>query len=86
VATEGAYFWSLQARKRLRASRRIYYFDTFPELIDPVEEAQLNVRTVRRLWRRSEALDAGGIGEAMESRDVLASVKLQMESYSSTDR
>jgi hypothetical protein len=51
-----------------------------------VEEAQLNVRTVRRLWRRSEALDAGGIGEAMESRDVLASVKLQMESYSSTDR
>jgi len=57
----------------------VLYFDTFPAELDPVEEAALNVRVVRGLWRRSLALEAAGIGAALERRDALASLKLQME-------
>ena len=52
------------------------YFDTFPAKEDPVREAELNVRTVQGMWRRSVALEAAGIGGAMERQDAMAALEL----------
>jgi len=72
---------ALELVHTLRVARwgGVLFFDTFPTEVDPEEEAALNVRTARALWRRSGALEAAGVGVAMKRRDVLASLKLQME-------
>ena len=52
------------------------YFDTFPSNEDPVAEAARNVARVKALWRRSVALDAAGLGDAIAAQDAMASLAL----------
>ncbi len=54
----------------------VLYFDTFPANEDPVAEAARNVARVKALWRRSQALDEAGMGDAIAQHDALAALAL----------
>jgi hypothetical protein len=41
-----------------------------------VAEAELNIRRVKALWRRSERLQAAGIEAAMDAQDAMAALQL----------
>ena len=61
--------------RRQRYAGRLY-FDTFPAREDPVAEAELNIRRVKALWRRSRRLQAAGIEAAMDAQDAMAALLL----------
>ena len=61
--------------RRQRYAGRLY-FDTFPAREDPVAEAELNIRRVKALWRRSRRLQAAGIEAAMDAQDAMAAMLL----------
>lgn len=53
-----------------------WYFDTFPAREDPVREAEMNVRSVQAMWRRSLALQQAGLAEAMQRQDAMAVLEM----------
>ena len=58
------------------------YFDTFPDAsgLDPVAECAANIATVRRLLAVADRLDAdGGLGEAQDRQDAVASQRIVNE-------
>lgn len=52
------------------------YFDTFPRNEDPVREAQLNIRRVKRIYAQAAALEKANLQLALDSHDALAVLEL----------
>lgn len=52
------------------------YFDTFPRLEDPVREAELNIRQLRRFWDIARGIDSGRVASAFATQDPLVALSL----------
>lgn len=52
------------------------YFDTFPRNEDPVREAEYNIRTFKRLWRKALALHAAGVDDCLRKQDALGTLEM----------
>ena len=52
------------------------YFDTFPGVVDPVREAEYNIRRFKQLWRQAERLRAEGLDSCLERHDALGALEM----------
>ena len=52
------------------------YFDTFPGVVDPVLEAEYNIKRFKQLWRQAERLRAEGLDNCLERHDALGALEM----------
>ena len=52
------------------------YFDTFPGVVDPVAEAEYNIRRFKALWAEAARLRAAGLDECLARHDPLAALEM----------
>ena len=52
------------------------YFDTFPGVVDPVLEAEYNIKRFKQLWRQAERLRAEGLDSCLERHDALGALEM----------
>lgn len=56
-----------------------FYFDTFPDRVDPARECAANVRTVQRMLRLLERLPLEELRQAQAAQDAVAATRLMQE-------
>lgn len=82
-AEDGLPFGSVNEQMALEVVRQLQkinyqghiYFDTFPTTMDPVGEAEWNIRMVKALWRQA-SLFAGPLDELSQDQDALGVLRL----------
>ena len=52
------------------------YFDTFPGPVDPVAEAEYNVKAFKSMWVKAKQLHAKGLQKHLSAHDSLASLEM----------
>ena len=53
-----------------------FYFDTFPQRSDPVEEAVYNIEQVKRFWAAATSISKEKIAAITREHDAIGSLKL----------
>ena len=56
-----------------------YYFDTFPDRVDPARECAANVKTVQRMLRLLERLPMKELRQAQAAQDAVTATRLMQE-------
>lgn len=85
-AEDGLPFGSVNEHMALEVVRQLQkagysgyiYFDTFPSTVDPVAEANWNVRKFKSLWRRAARL-SGRLDRLSQQQDALGVLQLLLD-------
>jgi xylose isomerase len=53
-----------------------FYFDTFPQRSDPLQEAEYNIRQAKRFWTAASAMDPSELKRITDEHDAVAAMEL----------
>ena len=91
AAEDGLMFGSVHPSKALEIMyqlRRIgfdghFYFDTFPQRTDPVQEAEYNILQVKRFWAAAGAMNPERMQQIMNEHDAIGALQMVNEALGS---
>jgi sugar phosphate isomerase/epimerase len=53
-----------------------FYFDTFPQRTDPIQEAEYNIRRVKAFWAAAGSMDEIKLQQVMDAHDAVGALEL----------
>jgi sugar phosphate isomerase/epimerase len=84
AAEDGLMFGSIHPSLALEAMYQLrkinfeghFYFDTFPQRTDPVEEAEYNIRRVKEFWRAAGRMSTAKLEKISSTHDAIGALEL----------
>ena len=61
-----------------------FYFDTFPQRSDPVEEAEFNIQQAKRFWKAACSIDEDRLRRITKEHDAVAALDMVNKALSTT--